>query len=288
VRVISGIAREPFVHFAALGALLFALHGVSADRTGDSRDRIVVTRGQIEQLATTFAGTWQRPPTRAELDGLVEDWIRTEVAYRQALALGIDDGDLVVRRRLRQKLEFLTEEATPAPPTDDDLRAYMAAHPDAFRTPARLTFTQIYLSPTRRADAAADARVLLARLTAGADADGGGVGDPTLIPSELADAPRAEVVGMFGESFADAVETAPIGRWWGPVESGYGVHLVLVRRRADAGMATLAEVRSAVEREWQNARRTRLLEESYQRMRARYEIVVEAVEDDRHEGAARR
>ncbi len=278
--------REPLVHFFALGALLFVLHAVVGDPTARSRERIVVTRGQIEQLATTFARIWQRPPTRRELDGLVEDWIRSEVAYREALALGIDEGDVIVRRRLRQKLEFLTEDATEATPTDDELRAYLAEHPDDFRTPARATFTQVYLSPARRDDAAADARTLLARLDDAADP--GDLGDPLLAPRELVDAPRTEVESVFGTAFADAVETAPVGRWSGPVESGYGVHLVNVARRTDGTVPALEEVRPAVVREWQNARRTRLLDEAYQRLRAQYEIVVEPVADRRDAVAAPR
>jgi len=285
--MLRSIAREPLVHFFALGTCLFLAHAAVGNAPDTSRGRIVVTRGQIEQLAAAFARTWQRPPTRVELDGLVEDWIRTEVAYRQARALGIDGDDVVVRRRLRQKLEFLTEDVTQAAPSDEELRAYMAAHADVFRTPARLTFSQIYLSPERRADAAADAGALLARLADERDLDARELGDPLLVPHELVDAAPSEVASVFGNAFADAVATAPVGCWSGPVESGYGIHLVFVRQRIAGGMPTLEEARSTVEREWQSARRTRVLDDAYARMRARYEIVVDSVASDAGEVAAR-
>lgn len=275
------------MHFFALGALLFVLAGPGDDAAGETR-RIVVSRGRIQQLATTFARTWQRPPTREELDGLIDDWIRTEVAYRQARALGIDEGDVVVRQRLRQKLEFLTEDATQAAPTNAELADYLAAHPDAFRTPARYTFAQIYLSPERREDPEADARALLARLSDNDERNLGDLGDPLLVPPQMASASGREVASVFGETFANALAGAPLARWTGPIESGYGVHVVRVVHRTEGIVPPLAEVRDAVEREWQNARRIRTLDEAYARMRARYEIVVESIGDAAEPVASKR
>ena len=279
MNALSRLSREPLVHFFALGALLFALHGLRAASPVNPA-RIVVTRAQIEQLATIFERTWQRPPTAVELDGLVEDWIRTEVAVRQARALGLDEQDTVIRRRLRQKLEFITEDVARTTPGDDELRRYLTAHPDAFRTPPRFTFTQIYLSSERHADPVADARVLLARLDAPSDGlDTSTLGDPLLAPGELVDAPRPQVAGVFGDTFAAALESVPIGRWAGPIDSGYGVHLVLLRERIEGAIPPLDEIRTAVEREWQNARRIEVLDEVYRRLRDRYEIVIDRPHD---------
>jgi len=277
--MLTRIAREPLVHFAILGALLFAFAG----RSGTERDRerrIVVTRGQIEQLATTFTRTWQRPPTRAELDGLIDDWVRTEVAYRQALALGIDEGDTVVRRRLRQKLEFLTEDATAAEPTDAQLAAYLEAHADEFRSPDRYSLTQVYLSPERRADAARDAANVAKRLDDDPSLDPATLGDPLLVPRTLEDAPGPEIASVFGKQFAESLAALPIGHWSGPVTSGYGEHAVRIERRTPGRVPPLEAIRETVLREWQNAERTRLLEEAYRRMRAQYEVVVEPIDDD--------
>ena len=279
MQILRRIAGEPLLHFAALGALLFALSKGSDFAPGEAQQRIVVTRGQVEQLATTFERTWQRPPSAEERDGLIEDWIRTEVAYREAQALGLDAGDEVVRRRLRQKIEFLTEDAGQGEPTEAQLRAYLEAHPDDFRTPARLSFRQIYLSPTGREDAAEDARLLLTRLVANPDADVSELGDPLLVPGEMMDVAQPEIASAFGGAFADALDAAPVDRWWGPVESGYGVHLVRVRARADGELPSLEQIRPEVEREWQNARRI-------QRARRRLPAGPVALRDRR--GGARR
>jgi hypothetical protein len=275
--MLGSVLREPLVQFLGLGALLFVLHAAVGGGS-DDRERITVTRGQIEHLAATFARTWQRPPTRRELDGLVEDWVRTEIAARQARALGLDDEDAVIRRLLRQKLEFLTEDAGQMAPTDGELRAYLAEHPDAFRTPARFTFKQVYFSSARRADPAGDARALLARLDAGAALDGD-AGDSLLAPAELADASRPDVESIFGATFGEELATAPLGRWSGPFVSGYGIHLVLVERRSEEVVPPLEEIRPVVERDWQQARRAGVLDEAYRRMRARYDVVVEPLAD---------
>ena len=280
MQTLRRIAGEPLLHFAALGALLFALRGGSDLGAGGAQQRIVVTHGQVEQLATTFERTWQRPPSAEERRGLIEDWIRTEVAYREAQALGLDTGDEVVRRRLRQKLEFLTEDAGQGEPTEAELRTYLEAHPDAFRTPVRLSFRQIYLNPTRREDADGDARRLLIRLVGNPDADVSELGDPLLVPGEMTDVAQPEIASTFGGAFADALDTAPVDRWSGPVESGYGLHLVRVRARADGELPALEQIRPEVEREWQNARRIQVLDDAYQQARSRYEIVVEATDDE--------
>jgi hypothetical protein len=277
VKTLGSLLHEPLVQFMGLGALLFVLHAAVGGGLGD-RERITVTRGQIEHLAATFARTWQRPPTRRELDGLVEDWVRTEIAARQARALGLDDEDAVIRRLLRQKLEFVTEDAGQAVPTDAELRAYLAEHPEAFRAPARFTFKQIYFSSARRTDPAGDARALLARLGAGAALDGD-AGDPLLAPGEFVEVSQPDVEGIFGPTFGDELATVPLGRWSGPIASGYGLHLVLVQRRSEEAVPPLEEIRPAVEREWQQARRTRVLDEAYRRMRARYDVVVEPFAD---------
>jgi hypothetical protein len=125
--------QEPLVHFLVLGALLF----VAFDRWGAGgagTSRIVVTPGQIDAMASGFARTWQRPPTEEELKGLLDDHVREEIATREAMALGLDRDDTVIRRRLRQKFEFIAEDSIDAtPPTEADLQRWLDAHPADFR-----------------------------------------------------------------------------------------------------------------------------------------------------------
>jgi hypothetical protein len=271
------LLHEPLVHFLVLGAGLFALFALVGRPAGERRERIVVTPGQIESLAGTFARTWQRPPTPLELDALIEDHVRDQVYAREAAALGLDRDDVVVRRRLRQKMEFLTEEAADAaPPTDEQLAAFLAAHPDAYRVEPRLAFRQVYLSHDRRGDAVdADARAALAKLDAqGPDADISRLGDPLILPQDVALSPRSEIARLFGEPFADRLLEAEPGRWVGPIESGYGSHVVYVQRRETGRTPRLAEVHDAVARDWELARRKETLEAAYRKLRERYDVQI--------------
>ena len=268
--------REPLLHFFLVGAVLFWIASRFAG-AGDLRpDRIVLTGGDLEQLAQGFARTWQRPPSAQELAGLVEERVREEVFYREALAMGLDRDDTIVRRRLRQKLEFLSEDLALAEPSEAELAAFLAAHPERFRVEPRLGFRQVYLSRDRRGDRLeADARRALEALRArDGRADAERLGDPLPLPAEADSLAAGEVARLFGEPFAARLLELEPGRWEGPVESAYGLHLVFVRERSEGRVPELAEVRDAVAREWLAERRSAAREEFYRGLRARYEVEV--------------
>ena len=272
------LLREPLVHFLLLGAGLFVAFGLVGERTGSEPGEIVATQGQIESLAIGFARTWQRPPTDRELEGLIQDYIREEVYYREAMALGLDKDDIVIRRRLRQKMEFVTDDvAAQAEPTDDELSAYLKAHPETFRVERRFTFSQVYLNPDRHGqNLARDAELLLAKLNeAGGKADVSALGDPFLLSHEFEAVPGSEVAKQFGEAFAAKLGALSPGQWQGPVESGYGVHLVFVGQRTGGRVPALEEVREAVRREWANAERLEANEKFYQGLLKRYTVTIE-------------
>jgi hypothetical protein len=276
--MLKAFAREPLVHFLLLGALLFALDAwlrpAAATR---APTEIVVSEARIQAIVQNFTRTWQRPPTRDELDGLIESFVREEVMVREALALGLDRDDAIIRRRLQQKVEFVSEQgAALARPTDDELRAYLAAHPDAFAVEPRITFEQITLDPARRADSAGDARRLLEQLNRpGSRADASSLGDRLLLlEPRYAGAPQREVARLFGADFAAALVQQPVGRWVGPVKSGYGLHLVRVDALEPGGAPALDDVRPLVERELTNARRQELAKALYDRLRAKYTVTV--------------
>src|SRR6478736_10242210 len=126
--------REPFIHFLLLGAAIFAAHRLVSARADNQPGKIVITQGDITSIVIGFSRTWRRPPTREELDGLIRDRVQEEVYSREAMVLGLDRDDIIIRRRLRQKMEFLTDDvAALAEPTEADLAAYLQAHADAFR-----------------------------------------------------------------------------------------------------------------------------------------------------------
>jgi len=277
--MLKSVVREPLVHFLLLGLALFLLDAWLRPATAPAgQGEIVVSEARIRSLAQNFGRTWQRPPTREELDGLVASTIREEVFYREALALGLDRDDAIVRRRLQQKMEFVSEEAAAlAQPTDDDLVAYLAANADAFRIEPRATFSQIHLDPRKRGAALdADARRLLQTLNAS-----GGPADPTqlgdalmLLEPHYGNATQAEIARAFGSEFADALVRQPVGPWVGPIPSGFGVHLVRLDALTPGGTPALADVRPLVEREWRNARRAELAKAFYDKLRTKYKVTV--------------
>lgn len=271
------MTREPLVHFLLIGAALFLAFEWSGG-AGSSGGRILITRGQIEHLAQSFEIVWLRPPTGQELKGLVDDYVREEVAIREAMSMGLDRDDTVIRRRLRQKLEFTVEDSVEAhPPTDDDLMLWLEKHPESFRSEPAISFRQVYVSRDRRGGAADEfARRLLEELgREGAEASIEPLGDPLMLPQEVSLSPRSDVGGLFGEDFTSRVFALEPGRWEGPIESGYGLHLVWVRERVEGRLPALGEVRDAVAREFLLARRKAELEATYEQMLSKYTVVIE-------------
>jgi hypothetical protein len=268
------LLREPLLQFIALGAILFWLTALPGKTPEATPERIVVTAARIDNLARSFATVWQRQPTPDELRGLVEDHIRDEVYYREGMALGIDADDIVIRRRIRQKMEFYAEDVAAAEPTDAELEAYLTAHPRNFRIEPTVSFRQVFLSARRQASLDADAKTVALAL-ARPGADPAALGDGFLLGADFEGRDRRAVATDFGERFADTVFSVPAGAWQGPFVSPFGLHFVFVRQRSEGGQRPLAEVRDIVARDWASARRVEKLEQFYRTLRARYEVVVE-------------
>src|SRR4029453_1471417 len=272
------LCREPLVHFLLLGAGLFVAFGLMGKGPSGELGKIVITQGQIEHLAAGYHRVHGRPASPEELEGLMRDYVREEVYCREALALGLDRDDAVIRNRLRLKMEFIADDvAAQAEPTDAQLRSYLREHPEAFRIEPRFTFRQVYLNPERhRASLEHDTAQLLATLRqAGDQAEVAVLGDAFLLDHEFEALPGSEVVKLFGEPFATALGELALGQWQGPVASGYGVHLVCVSARTEGRVPALEEVRDAVRREWANVQRQHAQERFYQGLLKRYTIVVQ-------------
>jgi hypothetical protein len=272
------LLREPLLHFLVLGAALFAVFAVVGNRPASEPGRIVVTPERIEHLAIGFSRSWNRAPTAEELNGLVRDYIREEVYYREAKALGLDRDDTVIRRRLRQKLEFVSDDiAALSDPSDGDLAAFLAAHPEKFRLERRMSFSHVYLDASRRGETVArDAADLLVALNAeGSEIDPAKVGDRFLLDSRYDAVPASEISKLFGDSFAARLAEIAPAKWQGPFASGYGVHLVLLHERAEGRVPSLEEARETVRREWTEARRKQANDEFFAKLLGRYQVTVE-------------
>ena len=271
--------REPLAQFLAIGALLFLVVSWRGGPVGSSR--IVITPGQLDTMSATFERTWQRPPSARELKGLVDDYVREEIATREAMAMGLDRDDIAIRRRLRLKFEFVAAEASDsAPPSDAELQAWLGAHADAFRVDAEVSFRQVFINADRRgATAEEDARAMLARLAAaGPSAPLEGVGDTFMLPREMERAARTDIARQYGSGFAEELLKVEPGRWAGPVRSGLGMHVVLVRERREGRLPALGEVRAQVEREFLADRRRRELDALYARLLSRYTVAMEPLQ----------
>jgi hypothetical protein len=265
---------EPMLHFLLIGIGLFAAYQWMVP--GDSSGRIVITQGVVDDLVTQHVAAKGREPSSTELNHLIESYVRDEILYREGVKLGLERDDLVVKRRVRQKIELIAEEdASTRPPTDADLSAYLAANQARFVQPAILTFEQVFLGPRTSGPAIVQA----VAVTHEALRDGTGpeaLGTPTLLPLRMTHIPADLVARDFGDSFAAALESVPVGEWMGPIDSSFGAHYVRVSDRTPAAMPQLAAVRDQVVREWENERRQRARADAYAKMRGEYEVSIEA------------
>ncbi len=266
------LLREPLLHFFAIGGLIFLLFVAVNDSRETPADVIVVTPARIDRLAAGFRSVWKRMPTDDELDALIEEHVREEVYYREALALGLDRNDTIVRRRLRQKMEFLADTGADfLEPAAGELEAYLAANEQTFRLGPRLAFEQIYLGET---PGQATITRSLSALRSDPVTDPSTLGEPTLLPAQLGLSPPNAIDGVFGQGFFELLAELPPGVWAGPVASGYGVHLVRIGESLAARTPPLEEIRDNVLRDWKAAKARELRELHYARLRGRYVVEI--------------
>ena len=265
--MLAKLIREPLVYFLVAGAALF----LATERFGGDGDaRIIVTEAERARLSDQWQAQMGRPPSSEELAALVEQWVREEVYYREAVAMGLDDNDVIIRRRLAQKLTFLTEDlAASGEPTEAELADYYAEHADRYAEPERFTFSHAYFSTERRSAAEADARQALEAL----DGDAVPAGDPFMLQRSYVDRSQREIAELFGREFAAELVELDSGRWLGPVRSAYGWHLVRVESRREPRQPALAEVAPRVAADLQQTRRREASEAFYQTLRERYQVV---------------
>jgi hypothetical protein len=226
------VLREPLVHFLLAGAVLFAVFGRREPEASSQDKEIVVSAADVERLGQVFERTWRRPPSDDEMQKAVNDFVREEVLYRTALSLGLDKDDTIIRRRLRQKMDFLFED-TVSVAEESELRAFYAAHQDKFRAEALGSFRQIFIDTKRHDNPEGDARQLLRRLLSGQE-DELTAGDPILLAESYSQTPMSQIAALFGDVFADELAKTPRGKWSGPLNSSFGLHLVRVTGIEDA------------------------------------------------------
>ena len=264
--------RSPLVIFLLLGAGVFALDR-GLDR-GEAERRVVnVTDEQVVAVRARWAAQWGREPSGPELERLLDEAVREEILYREALRLGLDRDDPIVRRRLAQKMTFLLEDRAGAPaPSEQEIEAHYAAHEDRYREPRRTTFRHVFLSADRRAEPERDAAELLRAVLSTAEGAWRRFGDPFMLLREYADRTDRELGELFGAPFVETLRALPAGEWRGPVRSAHGVHLVWVIGRQEPRLPELAAVRDRVTEDLLEARRRQRNDAAFQALLARYHV----------------
>ena len=270
--------KEPLVYFLLLGAGLFVLfQQVSNDdlTAGDQLEEIAVTEGRIRVLSLGFEKVWQRPPSEMELDALIENFVREEVLYREALAMGLDRDDPIVRRRMKQKIEFLSEDlAGLEQPTDAELQVYLTANRETYREPSRYSFRQVYLNVNKRGQSAeTDALDILAKLRS-QDTNADAVGDSIMLPRQFDLATEQDIERALGREFLQGLQQTPVHGWQGPIRSGFGLHLVDIGGRVNGEIPRLDAVRDVVYRDWAAEKREQANAAFYDALRKRYRVTV--------------
>jgi hypothetical protein len=285
------LLREPLIHFLLIGAALFALyHYVQPARSAaPSSKQIDLSPDELAQLAMLFQSQWKRDPTPDEFGRMVEQKVQSEVLYREALAMGLDKNDEIVKRRMAQKMQFLAEDVAAArEPTTDELKSWFEKNRAKFAQPPRLSFRHLYFSPDRRGTRAReDAAKALARL-AGQPEDtkvAEGVADAFMFQEYYRDRAPDYLGKEFGPQFAVAVERLKPGSWQGPIESGFGWHLVFMDTVIPGRVPEFEEIEADVKTSWLAQEKALGWEKAYKEMRAKYTVLLPAPPASTNTGA---
>jgi PPIC-type PPIASE domain len=270
------LVREPLLHFLVAGAALFLLYHFVSDSEPAGDEQIIVTAGHIEHLTTLFLKSRQRLPTDTELKGLIDDFVVEEVLYREAKSIGLDQDDTIIRRRLRQKMEFLFEDFSRVEPTRVELQKFLADNPEQFKTEARITFEHVYFKDSSRAEA----MVLLSELRTTGAAPPDDMFLSGLLPPHFEFAREAEIGAQLGRDFASRLLSLEPGKWTGPVDSPFGVHLVYIEEIIPGRLPELDEVTDIVTRDWQVVSRAESEKEILEALRAKYTVTIETLQPE--------
>lgn len=276
------LLREPLLHFLALGLLLFVIYGyLNRGRGGvESSRQIVISMDDLRTMEAFFESQWHRPPTPQEFQSMVEDKVREEVLYREGIAMGLDRDDTIVKRRMAQKMQFISEDVAAAhAPSSEELKAWFDKNKEKFALPSRYSFRQVYFSPDKRgANAQQDAASALTKI-AGQPEDSKlavSLADPFMFQDYYGDKAPSAIAKDFGPPFAVAIEKLKPGSWQGPVESGYGWHLVFVDTVIPGRIPTFEEIEPDVKTAWLAEQKSTAWQKAYADMRAKYVVLLPA------------
>ncbi len=274
------ILREPLVHFVLAGAVLFAAYSWVTRNTAatNSEEPVHITEGDVQWITETWSKQWLRQPNPDELRGLINDLVDEELFAREALEMGLEKDDTIVRRRLAQKLKFLVADTTHlVDPSDTELRRFYEANLGRYQTAGTISFTQVFFNAANHKDAEGDAKAALAELqAAGSGSDlAATMGDQLLLDPTFQNVDETTVSNIFGPDFARDVFGLKPGVWSGPIKSGYGLHLVLLDASSAAQQRPFEEVRDQVLKEWWAEKEDAANRDYMARLREKYGVVLD-------------
>ena len=269
------------MHLLAFGLLtaliIWLVKGPPVD--GQNMTRVAFTTADVAQVSAKFERTWSRPPTAVELQRAFEQYVRSEVLYREALARGLDRNDPVVRMSMVRKITMLgTAQAQAREPSNEELKAYFELRAERYRIPASLSLMQVYLNRDKRPESIdEDARQLLTLLSEQdpQTEELATLGDTLMLPSVVTDTSEDELARTFGEEFREGVVGLPVGQWQGPVTSGFGLHLVKINHREDSRIPEWVEVRDSITTDLMYEGRKAAEDQFYAEVLPRYQVVYE-------------
>ncbi len=283
--VVNRWLREPLLHFLLLGLVLFAAYAyLQRGRGGvESPKQIALTLDELRQMDMYFESQWHRQPTPAEFQAMVEDKVREEVLYREALAMGLDKDDTIVKRRMAQKMQFLAEDVGAAhEPSTPELKAWFEKNSKKFALPSRYSFRHLYFSPDKRGkNAQDDAAKALTRI-AGQPEDSklaASLADQFMFQDYYGDRAPDALAKEFGPQFVVALEKLNPGSWQGPVESGYGWHLVYIDTVIPGRIPAFEEMEPDVKTAWLGEQKQQAWQKAYKEMRAKYTVLLPGPSD---------
>ncbi|NOD30376.1 peptidyl-prolyl cis-trans isomerase [Ruegeria atlantica] len=266
------VLKEPLLHFFLIGAAIFVWFHIVAPESESVEDleKITLDENDVALLSARFEAQWKRPPSDAELKALVDASIREEVLVREARQLGLDHGDPLIRTRLSQKMDYLTEAiATSIVPNDEDLEVFLQENAERYATPVMVAFNQVFLG-----EEPGEAEIEKALASLRAKQDISDLGGSTLLPASMPLSATRVVESVFGGGFSKSITEVETGQWTGPIRSGYGIHLVEVVAVEPSRTPPLAEIHNTVLRDWRRAMSEDLAQAQYQSLAEKYEIVA--------------
>jgi hypothetical protein len=278
-------SQEPLLHFLLLGLLLFAVYAyMNRGRMGvEPSKQIAISLDELRQMDMYFESQWHRPPTPQEFQAMVEDKVREEVLYREGIAMGLDKDDTIVKRRMAQKMQFLAEDVGAAhTPSTDELKAWFDKNKEKFALPGRYSFRHLYFSPDKRGkNAHDDAAKALAKIVGQPEdsKQAALLADPFMFQDYYGDRTPEAIAKEFGPQFAVVLEKLKPGSWQGPVESGYGWHLVFVDTVIPGRIPAFEEMEPDVKTAWLAEQKKQAWAKAYKEMRDKYTVLLPAPSD---------